>query len=167
MTPCADTEERLILNAKVLDFCYAEVARQGWNTNTPEGEVRVLWMLKAWDWAARGGHTGADERPDFDNVNQLGKMVEKFKNENGWRRVGVRVGSHIAPPADQVSRLMFAWSQAVAEGRFTPDEAYLEFQQIHPFVDGNGRVGKIIHNWLSGTLHDPVLVKDYFGCANP
>ena len=49
----------------------------------------------------------------------------------------------------------------------TADDAYLEFQRIHPFVDGNGRVGKILHNWLNDTLHDPILVKDYFGGGNP
>lgn len=38
---------------------------------------------------------------------------------------------------------------------------------IHPFYDGNGRTGKILHNWLLGTLDDPVLVYDYFGGGNP
>lgn len=36
-----------------------------------------------------------------------------------------------------------------------------------PFADGNGRTGKILHNWLLGTLNDPVLVTDYFGGGNP
>lgn len=49
----------------------------------------------------------------------------------------------------------------------SPDEFYVEFEKIHPFVDGNGRTGKILHNWLLGTLGDPVLIKDYFGGGNP
>jgi hypothetical protein len=62
--------------------------------------------------------------------------------------------------------------EGVAEGQFdelvdTVDEWYLAFEWIHPFRDGNGRTGKVLHNWLNGTLDDPVLVSDYFGAGNP
>lgn len=49
----------------------------------------------------------------------------------------------------------------------SPDAWYLCFEAIHPFADGNGRTGKILHNWLKGTLHKPVLVEDFFGGGNP
>lgn len=49
----------------------------------------------------------------------------------------------------------------------TVDDWYLAFEAIHPFGDGNGRTGKVLHNWLLGTLDDPVLVADYFGGGNP
>jgi len=49
----------------------------------------------------------------------------------------------------------------------TPAEAYREFQEIHPFRDGNGRVGKIVFNLLNGTLHDPQMPPNFFNCANP
>lgn len=49
----------------------------------------------------------------------------------------------------------------------TADDWYLAYEAIHPFGDGNGRTGKILHNWLLGTLAEPVLVADYFGGGNP
>jgi hypothetical protein len=49
----------------------------------------------------------------------------------------------------------------------TVDDWYLAFESVHPFSDGNGRTGKIFHNWLLGTLDEPVLVEDYFGGGNP
>lgn len=49
----------------------------------------------------------------------------------------------------------------------TPDDWYLAYEWIHPFGDGNGRSGKILHNWLLGTLDDPALVRDWFGGGNP
>jgi fido (protein-threonine AMPylation protein) len=50
----------------------------------------------------------------------------------------------------------------------TPEQAYYEFEIIHPFRDGNGRTGKIIYNWLMGTLRAPVFPPDMFGgISNP
>ena len=44
----------------------------------------------------------------------------------------------------------------------TPEEAYKEFQIIHPFEDGNGRVGKIIYNKLKNSLDNPTFPPIFF-----
>jgi len=59
-----------------------------------------------------------------------------------------------------------AFGEQVAELVETVDDWYLAYEWIHPFRDGNGRTGKILHNWLCGTLDEPQLVRDYFG-GNP
>ncbi len=68
--------------------------------------------------------------------------------------------------AIQVWDMVVAWMYAAAHDG-TPAEAYREFQEIHPFRDGNGRVGKIVFNLLNGTLHDPQMPPNFFNCANP
>lgn len=50
--------------------------------------------------------------------------------------------------------------------RRAEDEFYFEYENIHPFVDGNGRTGKILYNYLLGTLENPVLPPNFWGSSN-
>jgi len=75
----------------------------------------------------------------------------------------VRVGLYIAPPPEQVQRLL---ANALEE-YYTNHEEYflakiarfhLEFETIHPFNDGNGRMGRILINWQLASLSYPPLI---------
>jgi Fic family protein len=70
-----------------------------------------------------------------------------------YRNYGVRVGDHIAPPAKDVSKLMKeflewlsgrarAWPAVIAAAIL-----HYRFEIIHPFGDGNGRVGRALVTW--------------------
>lgn len=92
-----------------------------------------------------------------------------------FRQTGeyVRVGTHIAPPPEKITKLM---GDALIE--YTSDlESYvidkiarfhLEFESIHPFNDGNGRMGRLIVNvQLQNLGFPPVIIrnkekKDYY-----
>jgi len=43
---------------------------------------------------------------------------------------------------------------AVKEKALTPHEFYKELMYIHPWIDGNGRIGFLAYNLLNGTFFD-------------
>jgi Fic family protein len=70
-----------------------------------------------------------------------------------YRTIQVRVGSHVPPPSDDVSGLMFEllewWNLKAAELSPVLSSAVLHyrFEEIHPFADGNGRTGRALALW--------------------
>ena len=150
---------------KLIDYIQEEVERQGHCTQRTDGLWRVVWMLDAWRYAQL-----ADNDGEFflQTVEELGRMIEPSKNANGIRQCQVFIGGHRPPEPKELRRLLARWWENL--DKMEPLEAYKEFEMIHPFVDGNGRTGKIILNWKNGTLHDPIFPpKDLWGqpIANP
>lgn len=142
----------------VIEYVTEEVRRQGHDIHSLDGIQRVAWMLDAWICAIEDRR----RRPIIVDAEYLGKFVEREKNRDGFRKCGVRVGRRICPqPKDVPDLLDRLWQHRDA---MTPLEFYKEFELIHPFVDGNGRTGKILLNWLNGTLLDPIFPPaDLFG----
>lgn len=154
----------------ILGFILAEVERQGFRFKGTRERIhndalRVNWMLDAWRFAQAAAPTVLF--PGEIQVIGLGFTIEPESNRKGYRDCNVRVGHWVAPHFDLVPKLMSLWVDAIKDPALSPDEAYLEFERIHPFRDGNGRTGKILHNWLNKSLDNPVLVRDFFGGGVP
>jgi Fic/DOC family protein len=145
----------------VIEYCTEEVRRQGHDIGAIDGIQRVGWMLAAWTWAMSMSQAGS--KPELSDVTVLGAMVEPNKNRQ-LRQCGVRVGSRsrACPDYREVPRLLnLLFAQ---RDELTPMQFYRGFEEVHPFVDGNGRTGKILLNWLNGTLLEPIFPpNDFWG----
>ena len=141
------------MDALVIQYVTEEVQRQGHDTETLDGIERVGWMLNAWCYALEESERGV--RPGSEDAWKLGTLVEPHVNERGWRRVGVIVGGRRCPPFEQVPDLI----RKLFDRRdtLTPLEFYKAYEEVHPFGDGNGRSGKILLNWIAGTLLAPIF----------
>lgn len=136
---------------RVIDYVREEVLRQGHDIDDLDGVERTGWMLDGWSYALACSET----RPSIQSAIALGKLVERHKNKRGLRTCGVRVGSRLCPKPEDVPRLLtLLWEQRDV---LTPMEFYKGFEEVHPFVDGNGRTGKILLNWLNETLLAPIF----------
>lgn len=95
---------------------------------------------------------------DFETILLLHKMLlsnirddiaGRFRNSDEW----VRVGNHIAPNPLEVDGLL---QKVITEYNAKSAESIVEriakfhlgFEHVHPFVDGNGRIGRVLNNYL-------------------
>jgi hypothetical protein len=82
--------------------------------------------------------------------NQKGEVVDKIV-PGQWRHRQVIIGQHVPPSSDELAELMTSFCDMYHPKRFSGDRklmaiiaAHHRFAWIHPFFDGNGRVGRLL-----------------------
>ena len=86
-----------------------------------------------------------------------GALPDEFVGR--YRRVQTWIGgatpreaAYVPPPADQVSRLMRDLVRVINTGKHDPVTlaavVHAQFEAIHPYGDGNGRLGRVLIGWI-------------------
>jgi len=87
------------------------------------------------------------------------KIAGRFRKAGEY----VRVGNHIAPAPDKVEKLIpsvLIEYHSDVSNYFLDKIAkfHLDFETIHPFCDGNGRIGRILISWQLQQVGFPIII---------
>lgn len=89
------------------------------------------------------------------------KIAGRFRDEREF----VRVGRHVAPSPKDILKLIKILIENFQEEKLNiiskTAKFHLGFEKIHPFVDGNGRVGRLLINLLFlKNNFPPIIIRD-------
>ncbi len=113
--------------------------------------------LTAWDYLV-------DEYDDLTplairEVHQLLMKRQKLesKSKGDWRRIPVFAGTEYRADSYEIINLrILDMCQMIRTDTLSPIAAHYMFEKIHPFLDGNGRTGRIIMNWQMVKQHNVI-----------
>lgn len=92
------------------------------------------------------------------------------KSPGQYRKVPVFVGSLVPPPAHYVENLIAELEKFIHEDTailplIKTGIAHVQFETIHPFLDGNGRIGRLLLVLMLldyGIINEPVLYPSFY-----
>lgn len=107
------------------------------------------------------------------NVRGQEKQPGEFRKSQNWigaEGCSLRTATFVPPPPEQMLQAMSDWEHFLHADDHVPDLvkiglAHAQFETIHPFLDGNGRVGRLLITLLlceRGILQKPVLYLSYY-----
>ncbi len=83
-----------------------------------------------------------------------------------YRDYLVRVGPYLAPDWQEIEKMMFELIEFINKNKIlNPVElsarAHYKFEKIHPFGDGNGRIGRLLMNQILWHSKYPMIIIEY------
>lgn len=82
-----------------------------------------------------------------------------------YRNYLVRVGSYLAPDWQEIKKMMDELIEFIDKNKINPVElsarAHYRFEKVHPFGDGNGRIGRLLMNRILWHSKYPLLIIEY------
>jgi len=112
------------------------------------------------------------------NVRGQHKDPGEFRRSQNWIALGARTpidrATFVPPPVHEMTAALDDFEKYLHAERALPvlvhcGIAHAQFETIHPFLDGNGRVGRLLISFLlvhRGVMHRPLLYLSHFFKAN-
>jgi len=114
---------------------------------------------KAWDFLIK------QDKLTPDNIRKAHGILMKYRLEKEFaghfRKQPVWIGGHEAKPWYIIPEFMDFFCNTIPTDIKTLEHTknwHKLFESCHPFIDGNGRIGRIIMNWQRVKSNLPILV---------
>lgn len=126
---------------------------------TDEGEIPK--SIKAWNYLSAQPLLTSGVIKHVHRIILEGLLPPADAGE--WRRRNVMVGGRMCPHWAEVPDLMSNWiTNGWTRGldKLLTKEEHVRFETIHPFIDGNGRVGRMLMWYHEGRVgRYPLLIR--------
>lgn len=133
-------------------------------SNAIEGVYDRLALIqahRAWKYVMQFSELTTDIIKETHRILMVGQPLDQ-RHRGKWRDVPVWIGGEKkSQPPLVIQREMEKWCESTntVDRNYDPVNLHVKFEKIHPFVDGNGRMGRILLNWhLVKKNNCPLLV---------
>lgn len=122
--------------------------------------IQVARSLDAWEWLKK---QKVISQPTLLRLHKGITIDQLPANEAGhYRTVSVMVGGRVCPEPFLAEQLIYNWLYDLMDHwkKLDPKDMHVRFEKIHPFVDGNGRTGRMLMWWHEIKLgKHPTLIR--------
>jgi len=96
----------------------------------------------------------------INTILDLLKMFQPTARLRNKRGMDVRVGAYLPSRGGyKIKRVLYQIIEAINEKALIPYVAHIQFEKLHPFTDGNGRVGRAIYLWMLSDREKEIIDK--------
>lgn len=126
-------------DSKVRKFLY--------QSNKIEGVMNTQALhdaIKAYD------HLSEYDSLSHENVKETHEVLMENRQPDiagQYRNCQVYIGKEMPPSHFQIKSMLDTLYEKMPDTAVDAIQLHVEFEKIHPFVDGNGRIGRIIYLW--------------------